>query len=172
MFEPTYCPSCMAELGRREMEGYVRPACPACDFVYYLDPKVAVAVLVPWEDGIMLGRRAIHPGFGKWSFPSGYVNRGEVLEEAAAREVVEEVGLEVRMEGLVGVYSTAGEPVILVVYAAEVLGGRPEVGPEMSELGVFRPGDLPEMAFSHDGEIVRDFERYLRLRDLAGKPGL
>ena len=109
---------------------------------------VAVAIIVPYADGIVLGRRAIDPGRGAWSFPSGYVDRGEVVEEAACREVLEEVGLEIDIAGLVGVYSTAGEPVILVVFAARVVGGELTVGPEMSEVGIFSPEALPPITIA------------------------
>ena len=156
---PRFCPSCAGGLRATEVEGYQRPVCDACGFVYYLDPKVAVAVIVPFDDGIVLGRRAIDPGLGAWSFPSGYVNRGEVLEEAAIREVEEEIGLEVAIDGLVGLYSSAGETVILAVYAAHAVGGSLQAGPEMSELAVFPPDRLPPMAFSHDRRIIADWQR-------------
>jgi len=138
--------------------------------VEWQDPKVAVAVIVPWRGGILLGQRAISPGRGDWSFPSGYVNRGEVLEEAAAREVWEETNLQVRMDGLVGVYSEADQPVILVVYAAEVLSGEPSPGEEMSKLDVFPPDQLPTMAFSHDQTIIRDWLELRRRQERAEPP--
>ena len=160
MFQPSFCPRCGGQLETSEVEGRSRPVCIECDFVYYVDPKVAVAIIVPCADGIVLGRRAIDPGRGAWSFPSGYVDRGEVVEEAACREVLEEVGLQVAIDGLVGLYSTAGEPVILVVYAARVVGGELTVGSEMSEVGVFRPEALPPMAFAHDQRIIADWRRF------------
>lgn len=165
MDNPTFCPRCAHRLERRDVEGHVRPVCPACDLVYYVDPKLAVAVVVPHGDGLLLGRRAIDPGRGRWSFPSGYVDRGEVLEEAAVREVKEETGLDVRLLGLVGLYSDRGRPVVLAVYAAEVVGGQPEPGPEVLELGTFRPDALPDMAFSHDDVIVADWQTFLRRLD-------
>src|ERR671925_869555 len=97
-----YCLHCGAALAPREIEGHYRPACSACGWVYYVDPKVAVAVLIGRDGKLLLNRRAIEPGLGKWSFPSGYVNRGEVLEEAAAREVQEETGLDVQVDALFG----------------------------------------------------------------------
>lgn len=170
MVGPRFCPSCGQVLATVEMEGYLRPVCEGCGFVYYLDPKVAVAVIVPHGEGIVLGRRAIDPGRGAWSFPSGYVNRGEVLEEAAAREVEEEIGLRVAIDGLIGLYSSAGETVILAVYAGRVIGGQLGPGPEMSELGIFPPDQLPPMAFSHDRRIIADWERF-RARAAARLPG-
>jgi ADP-ribose pyrophosphatase YjhB (NUDIX family) len=131
--------------------------------VYYVDPKVAVAVIVPWGDGILLGKRAIDPGSDFWSFPSGYVDRGEVVEQAAIRETFEEIGVDVAIDGLVGVYSTAGEPVVLVVYAGRHVGGEPTAGAEVTEVSVFPPDALPPMAFSHDHRIIQDWSR-LRAR--------
>ena len=152
-----FCPSCGGALEERPVEGRSRPVCVECSSVLWHDPKVAVATLIPWRDGVLLGRRAIDPGAGRWSFPSGYVDRGEDVEEAARREVREETGLDVEIAGLVGVYSTAGNPVILIVYAAEVVGGEAHAGPEVSALDGFPVDRLPEMAFEHDDRIVRDW---------------
>ncbi len=149
-----YCLHCGAALGTRQLEGYARPACDACGWIHYEDPKVAVAVLVGRDGRLLLNRRAIEPGLGSWSFPSGYVNRGEVLEEAAAREVQEETGLDVEIGDLFGVYSERGNPVVLVVYTAAKVRGEPVAGPEVSEVGWFRPDALPTLAFAHDREII------------------
>jgi len=146
------------------MEGYQRPVCPACGWTYYEDPKVAVAVLIGRDGRILLNRRAIQPGLGKWSFPSGYVNRGEVLEAAAAREVQEETGLEVQIRALFGVYSERGNAVILVVYTADATAGEPAAGPEVSEVGWFAPDDLPVLAFPHDDDIIARWSAGLRAR--------
>ena len=78
-----YCLVCGTPLEARHQEDRERPTCPSCGFIHYLDPKVAVAVILGNEHGVLLGRRRIDPGSGLWSFPAGYVNRGEVLEEAA-----------------------------------------------------------------------------------------
>src|SRR5260370_606511 len=80
----------------RRHEDRDRPSCRSCGFIHYLDPKVAVAVILGDEHGVLLCRRCIDPGSGRWSFPAGYVNRGEVLEDAALREVLEELGVVVR----------------------------------------------------------------------------
>jgi hypothetical protein len=66
----------------------------------------------------------------------------------------------VAIDGLVGVYSSAGQTVVVVVYSAKIGGGELAAGPEMSELGIFPPHQLPPMAFSHDREIIADWERF------------
>lgn len=170
MHESRFCLWCATPLEVRQIDGRDYNACPACHFVEYVDPKVAVATIIPMDGGILLGKRAISPGKGQWSFPSGYVNRGEVLEEAAAREVWEETNLEVRINRLVGVYSSSGQAVVLVVYAAEVTGGQAAAGEEMSELAVFQPESLPAMAFQHDVQIIADWRAGQMQHLQAGLP--
>lgn len=168
-----FCPRCGGRLEARIVQDRSRPVCAECESVFWIDPKVAVAVLIPWEGGVLLGRRAIDPGLGLWSFPSGYVDRGERLEEAARREVFEEAGLDVDISGLVGAYSTAGDPVILLVYAGQPrpelgVAANPRPGPEMSELAAFAVDRLPPMAFDHDDRILRDWLA-LRRRQAVGE---
>jgi ADP-ribose pyrophosphatase YjhB (NUDIX family) len=122
-----FCPLCGSGLERRPVGPDRRSemVCPACEFVYYIDQKV-VAGTLPIQDGrILLTRRAIHPAYGKWTFPGGYVDWGESVDAAALRETWEETGLTVELRGLVGVYSYEKSPVVIVVYEARVL---PRVG--------------------------------------------
>ena len=138
--------------------------CVECDRIIYSDPKVAVATIIPMDGGIVLLKRAIEPQMGKWSFPSGYVDRGEKLERALEREVLEECGLTVRADWLVGVFSEEDEAVVLVVYHADVVSGELVAGDETSEAGVFDLDAMPELAFEHDDRIVRDWLEGLRMR--------
>ena len=103
---------------------------------------------------MLLVRRGTEPGLGLWSLPGGYVDRGEVVEEAAVREVWEETGLRTRVDRLVGVFSEKGSPVVLVVYAGEILEGEPQAREEVMEVGFFEVGELPPLAFERDREIV------------------
>jgi ADP-ribose pyrophosphatase YjhB (NUDIX family) len=163
-----FCLRCGTALETRLQEDRDRPTCPACGFIHYFDPKVAVAVVLGDERGVLLGRRCIDPGAGLWSIPAGYVNRGEVLEEAAIREVLEELGLAVRLTGLVGVYSEQGEPVVLVVYAGEVEEGVPTPdGHEVSEVRRFGLDALPDdLAFPHDRRVLTDWKRAVQTGSL------
>ncbi len=153
-----FCPQCGHELVEREVGGKRRPACPRCGFVVYEDPKLAVAVLIEREGRLLLGRRG--PGAsqaGKWSFPAGFVDRGERVEDAALREVREETGLVARLDALLGLYSSTGNPVVLAVYAATATGGSLAPGDDLTELAFFTPDELPEPAFAHDRQIAADW---------------
>ncbi len=149
-----FCPQCGTGL---EPGWQGRPRCPAegHDYTWHPDPKVGTGVVVHDDDGrILLVRRNHEPRMGLWAFPSGFVDAGEVVEEAALREVWEETGVEVRLDGLLGVYSAAGNPVIFIAYSGALVAGTPEAGDEAYEVGLFPPDALPPLAFDHDGEII------------------
>ena len=165
--EIKYCQRCGHGLARGAVEEKPRLRCPQCGYVVFLDPKLAAVVLVETDGNLVLVRRAIEPALGRWSFPSGYVDRGESVEEGAVREVREETGLLVAITGLVGVYSTSGNPVVLAVFTAEVTGGELRPGAEVTETAEFNPDELPPLPFPHDDEILRDW-RAIRDRRRAG----
>jgi 8-oxo-dGTP diphosphatase len=157
-----YCPQCGGPLQSRQLRGGdpARLVCTICGFVFYLDPKVAVGTIITAEDGrIVLVRRAIEPGYGLWVFPGGYVDRGETVTAAAVREAQEEAGLEIRLEGLVNIYSYAGRPLIIIVYTASVVSGELRVDEESLEAGLFERGDIPwsDLAFVSTRDALRDF---------------
>ncbi len=159
-----FCQRCGGALADKEIEGRARRYCPACGFVLFLDPKVAAAVLVEVDGRLVLVKRGIEPALGRWAFPSGYVDRGEALEEAAAREIREETGLEVRVTRLVGVYSRPGDTVILAVYAAERVGGSLLAGADAEEVGLFSADELPPLPFPYDYDILRDWRDWRAVR--------
>jgi len=149
-----FCAACGSPTEERLVEGCNRPVCTACGQVVYLDPKLAVAVLITRDGRILLGKRG--PGAreaGKWSFPAGFVERGERVERAAVREAREETGLDIVVGDLVGLYSSDGETVVLAVYEATSVG-EPCAGDDLTEVGWFAPSELPELAFPRDRRIL------------------
>jgi 8-oxo-dGTP diphosphatase len=157
-----FCPQCGGTLEPRTLKATepTRLVCVSCGFVFYLDPKVAVGTIITTASGrIVLVRRAIDPGYGLWVFPGGYVDRGETLMAAAVREAREECGLEIRLDGLVNIYSYPGRAPIIVVYAATVLGGALCVDDECLETAEFESADIPwnSLAFRSTHEALRDF---------------
>ena len=164
-----FCERCGHPLERKTIEGRQRPVCPSCGFVVYLDPKVAAGAIVTVDGGVVLVRRAIEPSRGKWVFPGGYVDRGESTEAAAVREVLEEVGLEIRLEDLLGVFSYPGVSVVLVVYTGRVVGGKLEGGVETEEVRAFHPSEIPweDLGFQSTADALRRWveRNALRVRD-------
>jgi len=102
----SFCPMCGGALEPRAIKQNEpeRLVCVRCGFVFYLDPKVAVGTIIRDDGGrIALVKRAIEPGYGKWVYPGGYVDRGELVHDAAIREAREESGLHVRLGRLINV---------------------------------------------------------------------
>jgi ADP-ribose pyrophosphatase YjhB (NUDIX family) len=160
--EYRFCPRCGSALERRRLKPTepARLVCTRCGFVFYLDPKIAVGTIIRAQSSrIVLVRRAIDPGYGKWVFPGGYVDRGESLTTAAVREAREESGLDVRLDGLVNIYSYAGRAPVIVVYAATALGGEIAIDDESLESGEFDAEEIPwsDLAFTSTAEGLRDY---------------
>ena len=155
-----FCPSCASPLEEKEVAGRHRPVCSKCGKVVFYDPKVAAICIVERGHRLLLVKRGNEPGYGLWSLPGGYVDRGEVVEAAAAREVWEETGLTVEIDRLVGLFSVAGNAVMVAAFSARETGGQLTTSPETLDLGFFSLDDLPLLAFPRDEQIWarwRDF---------------
>jgi ADP-ribose pyrophosphatase YjhB (NUDIX family) len=156
-----FCVQCGSPLVVRVIEGREHEACPNDDFVLWRDPKVAAAVVVEVAGGLLLGRRAIEPGYGQWCLPGGFVNDDEDPADAAARECMEEIGARIEAAELLEVYHvgkrTAPSIVGIAFRARLAAGETPTAGSEMLELGVFRPDALPEIAFPSHRQVLAHY---------------
>jgi 8-oxo-dGTP diphosphatase len=144
-------------------------ACPSCGYRAYYNPKpVACAIPTDENDRVILLKRGFDPSKDLWTFPGGFVDLGESVEQAAHREVDEELGIRIELQALVGVYSRPQERVVLVVYGARALGA-PRRTPEAIDVRAFEPTEIPwdELAFWSTGRALRDF---LAIRAAAGIP--
>lgn len=164
-----FCPACAGTMELRLLKTGepMRPVCTSCGQVIYLDPKVAVGTIVTDQDGrVVLVRRAIEPGYGLWVFPGGYVDRGEEVTAAAIREAKEESGLDIRLDGLVNIYSYPGRPLVVIVYAATRTGGELCVDEESLEARWFAPADIPwaHLAFQSTREGLSQYLEGFRLQ--------
>ena len=150
-----FCPRCAAEA----VVTFPRSlTCDACGYRALWSPE-PVAATIPRDAAgrIWLLRRALHEGAGRWTFPGGFVELGETVEDAARRETREELDMEIELGELVGVYSRADVRVVLVVFAARALGAGSETD-EATEVRAFAPEEIPwdELAFWSTTAALRD----------------
>lgn len=157
--EFTFCPHCAAALTPAVRSGRNRMTCAACGWIHYRNPGVGSAVFISDAQGRVLlvrrSARSTRPGL--WCIPCGYVDYGEDVAAAAAREVLEETGLLVEVGAPVFVRSNFHDPARLTVgvwFEGTVVGGTLAAGDDADDAGWFGLDALPELAFPTDGELL------------------
>jgi len=146
--------------------GEERPACPACGWVHYEDPKVACGALLLQDDQVLLVRRTMEPFEGSWSLPAGFVNAFELPETAVAREMLEETGLEVTVEKLFTVLSGREHPRgsdIFLVYIVTQVGGELAAADDAGDAAWFNLDALPPLAFETTRKVLTQVKSQLKL---------
>ena len=160
-----YCPRCATELELRPSAppDPKRPTCPNCGFVHYENPTPTVQAWIDRDGSYLALRRDEEPLKGKWNMPGGFVEVGEPGEEAIAREVREETGLEVEVVELIGIFdSTYGsgedaKPIFDVAYRCRITGGEADdlaVSDESSDARWFPLAEFPEPAFAGEQKAL------------------
>ena len=152
-----FCPRCGTAVVYEEKFGMIRPVCPQCGWIHFVDPKVAAAVLVEQEGRVLLVRRVNEPFRGLWTLPAGFVNGGEDPAEAAARECLEETGLSVRVKRVFDIVAGKEHPRgadFVIVYQAELVGGELHPADDADAVEWFPREDLPPLAFRATQKVL------------------
>jgi 8-oxo-dGTP diphosphatase len=152
-----FCPRCGVEVAHEDKFGMVRPICPQCGWIHFVDPKVAAAVLVEQDVHVLLVRRANEPFRGLWTLPAGFVNGGEDPAEAAARECLEETGLIVHVTRVLDVIAGREHDRgadFIIVYHAEVVSGLLIANDDADAVEWFARTALPPLAFKATQKIL------------------
>ena len=107
---------------------------------------------------ILLVKRKVEPKIGQWCLPGGFLELGELPEQAALRELKEETGLRGQIELLLGVTTDPSETVdtvLMIGYLVTRLTGEPTPGDDASQLAWFHPARLPSVAFRSHRHFIR-----------------
>ena len=145
-----FCLDCGGSMTTVAVHGVDRRVCVDCRRVHYADPKVAVGVAVFRNDELLLVRRVMEPGRGRWALPGGWVDAGQHPREAAAREAQEEAGVTVDVGDIVDVFLNPPEHggALFLLYAASWRDGEPAAGDEADAAGFFTRDALPPTVFA------------------------
>src|SRR5262245_25521484 len=155
-----FCPRCGSALDHKDLFGAVRGVCPNCQWIHFIDPKVAAAVLLVQEGRVLLVRRVNEPFRGLWTLPAGFVDGGEDPAKEAARECLEETGLIVRVKRVYDIVPGREHPRgadFIIVYQAEIVGGELAPGDDADDVDWFDEDHLPEIAFRATQKVLQSF---------------
>ena len=159
---PRYCQICGHFIIDRyvESEGRRRYQCENCGFIHYMNPRVVVSMAVEHAGRVLLQQRAQEPRAGFWTFPGGFLEIGELPREGARRETLEEVGLDIEPQELLGVYGRPDVGIVLVVYRGRSTSDDARItDPESIALRWYAADAIPwdELAFATTEQALRDW---------------
>lgn len=161
--EPTinFCSSCGAPVSFRVPDGDSLPrhVCDRCGVIHYRNPKLVVGSLPVWEDRVLLCRRAIEPRYGKWTLPAGFMENGETMEQAAARETAEEACARVHNLRLYTLFDLPHISQVYTLFLADLTDLDFAAGEESLEVRLFHEHEIPwsELAFPTVGRTLECF---------------
>jgi ADP-ribose pyrophosphatase YjhB (NUDIX family) len=126
-----------------------RLTCGDCGYIAYENPKIVVGSVVGVDGKVLLCRRAIEPRRGFWTIPAGYMELGETVEEGARREAREEACADLRLDGVLAVYSIARIGQVQILFRAGLASPGFDAGPESLEVRLFAWEEIPwdDLAF-------------------------
>jgi len=146
-----FCSNCGQPVTRRTPPGDDRSRfyCESCGVVHYQNPKLVVGCIPAMENQILLCRRAIEPGYGKWTLPAGYLENGESVAAGAKRETREEAQARVEILAPYALYNICHVDQIYLMFRARLIDKRFQAGSESLEVKLFDQEDIPweEIAF-------------------------
>ena len=140
-----FCSMCGTPVTIQVPQGDTLPrfVCPDCRTIHYQNPKVVVGCIPEWKDQILLCKRAIEPRLGLWTFPAGFMENDETVEDAAIRETLEEAEAQVELTGLYTVFSIPLVNQVYMVFRGTMHEPEFGIGEESSDVQLFHPTDIP-----------------------------
>lgn len=142
-----FCSHCGGELEARPRGHRQHPVCycEECQQVFYQHPKLLVACFINCGNKLLWMRRALEPQKGFWAIPAGFMESGESLSTAAARELLEETGVKIDPEQLqlymVGSITFISE--VYIAFHATVSNENCCIGDEAQDVQFFSREEFP-----------------------------
>ena len=166
-----YCSECGAPVALRMPPGdnLPRHVCDACGTIHYQNPRLVVGCVPDHQGRILLCRRAIEPRLGYWTIPAGFMENGETLQQAAARESLEEALAQVEIGSLLAVVHVLHARQVHVFFRALLPMADYGPGAESLEVALVATAEIPwsELAFPSTEFALR---RYLEDRAAGREP--
>ena len=155
-----YCSECGSDnLVHRLPEGdnKERTICDTCGHIFYHNPKIVTGCILEWQQRILLCKRAIEPRIDFWTVPAGFLENGESVIEAAAREAKEEACAECENLVMHSFYNIRHVNQVYILYRGSLKDGHYGVGQESSDAKLYTEAEIPwqQIAFPVIEEALR-----------------
>lgn len=146
-----FCSNCAATLNYAVPEGdnLPRHICISCGTIHYQNPKIVAGCIPMWQDQVLICRRAIEPRYGKWTLPAGFMENGETVAQAAARETIEEAEARVTNLKMYGLFNIPHVSQVYIMFRGELEAPSFGPGSESLEVRLASEDEIPweELAF-------------------------
>jgi ADP-ribose pyrophosphatase YjhB (NUDIX family) len=140
-----FCSSCGQPVVSRIPTGDHLPryVCTACGTIHYENPRIIAGCVIETEGKILLCKRAIEPRLGYWTIPAGFMENGESVQAAAAREAVEEALAHVEIASLLAIVNVLHAHQVHIMFRARLTDPRFGIGPESLETALYDENEIP-----------------------------
>lgn len=156
-----FCSNCGSPVESKIPAGDHLPrfVCTNCNMVHYKNPLLVLGCVPEWQNQILLCRRAIEPRRGFWTVPAGFMENGETMQQAAARECHEEALAVVEVGSLLAVVNVTRANQVHVMFRARLLEPKFAPGPESLEVALYDEAHVPwsELAFASGEYALRQY---------------
>jgi len=146
-----FCSHCGQSVRLRIPQGdsLARHVCAACGTIHYQNPKIVAGCIAVHGGRVLLCRRAIAPRSGLWTIPAGFMENGETVAEAAARETREEALAAVTVGGLYALYNLPHRNQVYMIFTGALPTPHCAAGSETLEAALVEEEEIPwdELAF-------------------------
>ena len=158
--EILYCFKCGGRVKDKKIEHTNRKVWTVCATVLYENPRPVTAVIVLKKNQVLLVKRKIEPGKGKWCLPCGFIELFEKPMDGAYRELKEETNIKaenLRIADVIYEDNPIYKSVTIIVYITEQFKGKPRAGDDAEAVEFFGINELPDIAFQSHLRVIQKF---------------
>jgi ADP-ribose pyrophosphatase YjhB (NUDIX family) len=156
-----FCSHCGSPVTSKIPDGDHLPrfVCTSCGTIHYKNPLLVLGCVPEWEGKILLCKRAIEPRLGFWTVPAGFMENGETMQAAAARECHEEALARVEIGSLLAVVNVTHARQVHVMFRARLSQPDFGAGTESLEVRLYEESEIPwdQLAFPSGEFTLRKY---------------
>lgn len=172
-----FCPVCGAVMTAYKVGRFSRERCPKCGHIHYHNSRPTASAIISRGGEILLTQRVANPARGQWDVPGGFLEEHELPEDALRREVKEELGTDILIGPLIGIFGPTLYPFggqdgynLDLYYEASLTQEQLTIGDDVVAIDWFDHKSLPKIAFPSVSQAIATWQRRQEI-PLGSRPG-